>query len=117
MHGRNADILQRGAGVVLRLGVHAVVLLGDDAALFELVEQEATVGGDVAIAFVFAQQFEAFTLQTTFLLSAADNRRSSLLLLGRGIAHLPEIRREVREGRRDDGCDDGGRCRDDFFAR
>ena len=66
MHGRNADILQRRAGVVLpHPGVYAGVLLGDDTALLKFVEQEATMGGDVAIAFVFAQQLETLALQTT----------------------------------------------------
>src|SRR5262249_36561969 len=66
MHGRLADILERCACPFLPgLWIDAVVLLGDDTALLQLVKQESTVGRNVAVACVLAQQFEASTLEAT----------------------------------------------------
>ena len=103
----NADILQRGAGVVLpRPGVYAVVLLGDDTALLKFVEREATIGGDVAVAFVFAQQLETLALQTTAL--AVRCRQQEVFALVDGARHRSPRCRWVRGA----GCGDGGRRRD-----
>src|SRR5262249_39649582 len=68
MHCCHTHILERGARPLLPcIWIDAVVFFWDDAALFQLVEQESTVGRNVAFAVVLAQQSEAGALQAASL--------------------------------------------------
>src|SRR5262249_16793370 len=80
-----ANVLQRCAGPWLAgLRIDAVVLLRDDAALLQLVKQEATIGRDVALALVFAQQIATSALQPARL---AIGRGQQVVMLGREVGH------------------------------